>query len=94
MEALAELKDLTVADAEVRREGETLWVTVESDRLTLKGGSSASLSGGTVRVAGDSLELTATGDAEMKGENLDLKAQVYIRGELLEDMIRRIAAGG
>ena len=28
-EALAELKDLTVADAEVSQEGETLWVTVK-----------------------------------------------------------------
>lgn len=29
VEALAELKDVTVADAEVYQEGETLWVTVK-----------------------------------------------------------------
>lgn len=69
-------------------------VTVESGRLNLKGSGSVDVSGGAVTVSGSSLDLSAGDDAEIKSEKLDLKAQVYIRGELLEDMIRRIAAGG
>ena len=77
-------------------------MTVESGRLSLKGSGSVDVSGGAVTVsgsgldisAGDGMKLAAGGDAEIKSEKLDLKAQVYIRGELLEDMIRRIAAGG
>ena len=69
-------------------------VTVEGGQLSLKGGSKISLSGGAVTVSGSSLGITAGGDAEVRSEKLDLKAQVYIRGELLEDFIRRIAAGG
>ena len=69
-------------------------VTVESGRLSLKGSGSVDVSGGAVTVSGSSLEIDAGDDAGIKSEKLDLKAQVYIRGELLEDMIRRIAAGG
>lgn len=69
-------------------------VTVESGRLNLKGSGSVNVSGGAVTVSGSSLGAEVGGDAEIKSEKLDLKAQVYIRGELLEDFIRRIAAGG
>ena len=69
-------------------------VTVESGRLSLKGSGSVDVSGGAVTVSGSSLEIDAGDDAGIKSEKLDLKAQVYIRGELLEDFIRRIVFGG
>lgn len=69
-------------------------VTVEGGRLNLKGSSQLSLSGGAVAVDGQSMEIAVSGDADIESKNLDLKAQVYIRGELLEDFIRRIVFGG
>ena len=69
-------------------------VTVEGGRLNLKGSSQLSLSGGAVAVDGQSMEIAVSGDADIESKNLDLKAQVYIRGELLEDFIRRVVFGG
>ena len=68
-------------------------VTVEAGRLNLKGSSKLSLSGGAVAVSGSSLDASVSGNANIESKHLDLKAQVYIRGELLEDFIRRVAAG-
>ena len=69
-------------------------VTVEAGRLNLKGSSKLSLSGGAVAVSGQSMDIAVSGDADIESKNLDLKAQVYIRGELLEDFIRRVVFGG
>ena len=69
-------------------------VTVEGGRLNLKGSSKLSLSSGAVAVDGQSMEIAVSGDADIESKNLDLKAQVYIRGELLEDFIRRVVFGG
>ena len=69
-------------------------VTVEGGRLNLKGSSQLSLSGGAVAVDGQSMEIAVSGDADIESKNRDLKAQVYIRGELLEDFIRRVVFGG
>ena len=63
---------------------------VEAGQLKLKGSGRLSLSGGAVSVSGSSMNATLSGDAKLNSQNLDLQAQVYIRGELLEDFILRV----
>jgi len=53
------------------------------DRVGIQAGS-LSLDGQTVRVA-------ARGSAGLQGSRVNLNGQVYVNGERLEDMIRRIA---
>lgn len=66
-------------------------VAVEAGHVSVSGeqvkvnGTALALSGGQVNIRADE-------DAAVACKNLDLQSQVYIRGELLEDFIRRIAA--
>lgn len=58
---------------------------VSGDRISLSAESALDLQG-------DKLNLRAGDKAAVEAKELDLRAQVYIRGELLEDFIIRIVA--
>ena len=58
---------------------------VSGERISLSAESALDLQG-------DKLNLRAGDKAAVEAKELDLRAQVYIRGELLEDFIIRIVA--
>lgn len=47
----------------------------------------------TLVLDGEAVDVRARGRTAVRGKRIDLEGQVYVNGELLEDLIRRIAAG-
>ena len=67
-------------------------VAIDGGQVAVSGGGVSLSAGSELGLRGGMVKLGAEEKAEISAEELDLKAQVYIRGERLEDFIIRIVA--
>ncbi|MFG6351742.1 MAG: hypothetical protein K1W21_09065, partial [Oscillospiraceae bacterium] len=67
-------------------------VAIDGGQGAVSGGGVSLSAGSALGLRGGMGKLGAEEKAEISAEELDLKAQVYIRGERLEDFIIRIVA--